>query len=331
MEHEDSQGARANVRAKPTASIVVWGALAANVGIATAKYLAAGISGSSALLSEAIHSTADTGNGLLLVLGVYLSRKPPDANHPFGRGQEIYFWGLIVAVVLFGLGGGLSLYEGIQHVASPHPITDPTWNYVVLACAFAFEGASLTVAVHTIRQAAKERGIAFWSAVHRSKNPEHFVVMFEDSAALIGVVVAFGGVYASHALRLPAVDGMASIVIGVILAIAAMFLAYECRSLLLGEAADPDLVAAISRVVGADPDVCRVGPPLTMHLSPEEILLNLEIEIRDDLAAPSIPGVIARIEDAVRAAHPEVGRIFVEITSLRRDPAAEGNRRAGQR
>ncbi|HKU36768.1 MAG TPA: cation diffusion facilitator family transporter [Polyangiales bacterium] len=304
---------------------MVWGALAANVAIAVSKYIAAIATGSSALLSEAIHSTADSGNALLLILGAVLSHKPADDLHPFGRGKEIYFWGLIVAVVLFGLGGGLSFYEGVQHVLHPHPIENASWNYVVLGCALVFESSSFAIAAHNMSQIAKRQGVSFLKAAHDSKDPEHFVVLFEDTAAILGVLVAFGGVYASHALQLPVLDGVASIVIGAILTTAALFLAYECRSLLLGESADPKQIASIRAIVAADDAVDRVGRALTMFLGPEEVLLNLEVDFKDDRDASQVEAAIRRIERAIRARHPNIHRIFIEAAAL------GGGRRLNQR
>jgi cation diffusion facilitator family transporter len=304
--------------AKGHVSIVVWGALAANLAITVAKFIAATVTGSSALLSEAIHSTADTGNELLLILGSKLSRKPADRVHPFGRGQEIYFWGLIVALVLFALGGGLSIYEGVQHILEPHEIVEPLWNYVVLGCAFVFEGASFLLAAKTMRRSARRHRKKFLEETHNSRNPEHFIVLFEDAAALLGIVVAFAGVFASHALHLPVVDGAASIVIGLILTAAALVLAYECRSLLLGESADPEKVAAIESLVARDAAVDRVGHALTMYLGPDEILLNLEVDFKDDLSGSEIENAVERLETAIRTQHPDVRRIFLEATALAR-------------
>ena len=297
-------------------SIVVWGALAANVAITIAKYIAASVTGSSALLSEAIHSTADSGNELLLVLGSKLSRKPADRLHPFGRGQEVYFWGLIVALVLFALGGGLSIYEGVQHMLHPHPIDNVLWNYAVLGCAFVFEGSSFLLAVRTMRRSARRSRKSFWSATHDSKNPEHFVVLFEDAAALLGILVAAAGVFASQALGLPIIDGIASVVIGAILTVAAFVLAYECRSLLLGESADPKKVQAIRALATSDTAVNRVGEVLTMYLGPEEILLNLEVDFRDNLSVAEIERAVVRLEALIREQHRDVHRIFIEPRSL---------------
>jgi cation diffusion facilitator family transporter len=301
---------------KGSVSMVVWAAALANIGIALAKFVAAGISGSSALLSEAIHSTADTGNQLLLALGVRLSRKPADRGHPFGYSEEIYFWGLIVAVVLFGVGGGMSVYEGFTHIRQPRPLEDPFWSYVVLAVSLVFEGVSFSIAARRIYRDARARGERFMTAAHGSKNPEHFVVLFEDSAALLGLVVAFVGVYGSHTWNMPVIDGVASMLIGAILATTAVLLAFECRSLLLGESADPQKVAALSAIALADPAVRRVGEPLTMHLGPEDILLALDVDFKPELDAREITTAVARIEAQIRARHPDVRRVFIEARAL---------------
>jgi cation diffusion facilitator family transporter len=305
-------------RAKGHVSIVVWGALAANLAITISKFIAASVTGSSALLSEAIHSTADTANELLLILGSTLSRKPADRLHPFGRAREIYFWGLIVALVLFALGGGLSLYEGIQHVLHPHEIENVTWNYVVLGCALVFEGASFALAARKMQKSAKRLGQTFLEATHTSKNPEHFVVLFEDAAAILGIVVAFIGVFASHVLHMPVIDGVASIVIGVILTAASLILAYECRSLLIGESADPAKVEAIRALAATDPAVERVGQALTVYLGPEEVLLNLEVDFKDNLSAADVEDGVERLKASIHAKHPDVQHIFVEAKALAR-------------
>jgi cation diffusion facilitator family transporter len=297
-------------------SIVVWGALAANLAISAAKYFAAGVTGSSALLSEAIHSTADTCNELLLVVGSKLSQKPADRVHPFDRGQEIYFWGLIVALVLFALGGGLSVYEGILHVMEPRKIEEVGWNYFVLGCALVFESSSFTLAARTMHKSAKRFRKTLIDAAHDSKNPEHFVVLFEDAAAILGILVAAAGVFASHTLGIPLADGAASIVIGLILTAAALVLAYECRNLLLGESADPEKLAAIRALVAGDHAVERVGQALTMYLGPDEILLNMQVDFKDTLSAREIEAAVQRLETAIRHQHPDVQHIFIEAASL---------------
>jgi cation diffusion facilitator family transporter len=301
---------------RPDSSFVVWVALAANVAIAVAKYIAASITGSSALLSEAFHSTADTSNELLLLLGGKLSQKPADSVHPFGRGQESYFWGLIVALLLFGMGGGLSFYEGVQHVVHPRAIENPGWNYLVLGCSFVFESVSFAVASSQMRKLGARHHKTLLAEAHDSKDPAQFVVLFEDTAALLGIAVAFAGVYASQALSLPVLDGVASLVIGLILATAAVFLAYECRSLLLGESADPEKVQDIRALAASDPAVRRVGAARTMYLGPNELLLDLEVDFKNDLNTSEIEAAVQRLERAIRMQQREVRRIFIEVTSL---------------
>jgi cation diffusion facilitator family transporter len=296
--------------------ITVYGAIAANGVIAVSKFAAGIISGSSAMLSEAIHSVVDTGNELLLLLGIHRSKKPADKLHPFGYGQELYFWSLIVAILLFGLGGGMSIYEGISHLRHPAVIRDPTWNYVVLGIAFVAEGTSWAIALRKFLEKRK-KGQGLWQALRASKNPAVFVVLAEDSAALAGIVVAFLGVFFGHRLRNPYLDGTASIVIGLILATVAGFLAFESRDLLVGESADADVVRSIRKVARADPAVLDVSRPLTMHLGPGQVLLNLDIEFHPDLSASEITAAVDRLEAGIRKERPSIKRIFIEAESLK--------------
>lgn len=296
--------------------ITVYGAIVANAVIGVSKFAAGIISGSSAMLSEAIHSVVDTGNELLLLLGIHRSKKPADELHPFGHGKELYFWSLIVAILLFGLGGGMSIYEGISHLRHPAVIKDPTWNYVVLAVAFIAEGTSWAIALNKLLK-GKKAGQGIWEAVRASKNPAVFVVLAEDSAALLGIVVAFLGVLLGHSLSNPYLDGAASIIIGLILATVAGFLSYESRDLLVGESADDEVLQAIRRLAEADPAVVGVSRPLTMHFGPEQVLLNLDIEFRHDLSASEITAAVDRLEAGIRKERPSIKRIFIEAESLR--------------
>jgi cation diffusion facilitator family transporter len=296
-------------------AITVYGAIAANAVIAVSKFTAGLISGSSAMLSEGIHSVVDTGNELLLLLGIHRSKKPADELHPFGYGKELYFWSLIVAILLFGLGGGMSIYEGITHLQHPAVIQNPTWNYVVLGIAFIAEGTSWAIALKKFLT-NKRRGRGLWQALRASKNPAIFVVLAEDSAALAGILVAFLGVLFGHRLQDPYLDGTASIIIGLILVTVAGFLAYESRDLLLGESADADVVQSIRKLAGADPAVLGVSHPLTMHFGPEQVLLNLDIEFRPDLSASEITAAVDRLEAGIRKERPSIKRIFIEAESL---------------
>ncbi len=300
--------------------VAVIGAIIANLVIAVAKFTAAFFTGSSAMISEGIHSLVDTGNQSLLLLGVRLSKRPADPTHPFGHGKELFFWGLIVAIILFGLGGGLSIYEGITHLQHPVELEDPTWNYVVLAVAFVMEGIAFTVATRELFKEQENHGI--WEAVRTSKNPAVFVVLFEDSAAMTGLIVAFLGVFLSHRFEMPALDGVASIVIGGILALVAVVMAYESRRLLLGEAVEPDTLNSIYRLAKAGPQVKEVGRPMTMYFGPNEILLNMEVTFRPDLSGAELSDAIQDMESRIRAEHPKITRIFIEARSFIQSAAA---------
>src|ERR1051325_5263645 len=235
---------------------VVYAALAGNLAIAVTKFVAAAITGSSAMLSEGIHSVVDTGNGALLLLGVRLSRKPPDATHPFGYGMELCFWSLVVAIMIFALGGGMSVYEGVTHITHPNQLKDPTWNYIVLGFALLFEGISFLFAMKAFRKEKGKRGI--WQTVHTSKDPTTFTVLFEDTAALLGLLVALVGISLGHWLNKPYLDGVASIVIGAILGVVAAFLAYESKGLLIGEGVDDETLDSIRAIAAEDSAVLEV-------------------------------------------------------------------------
>lgn len=296
--------------------VTVYAAIVANFLIAVSKFVVAGITRSSAMLSEAIHSIADTGNQALLLLGIRLSRREATKDHPFGHGKELYFWSLIVAIVLFGVGGGISLYEGLLHIQHPEELGNPTWNYVVLAIAVIFESFAFYIAFRELMKVAGEESV--WEAVRTSKDPTIFVVLFEDAAALSGLVVAFLGVFLSHQLELPILDAVASIVIAVILMAVAVFLAYESRNLLLGEAASEQVVQSIREIVGQDQAVEAVYKPMTMHLGPNEILLNMDLRFKPRLDSEQIVQAVDRVESKIRQAHPQIKRIFLEAEGLRK-------------
>jgi cation diffusion facilitator family transporter len=292
----------------------VVAAIIGNLAIAVVKFIAAALTGSSAMISEGIHSVVDTGNGGLLFYGLRRGARPADEQHPFGHGMEVYFWSLIVAVSIFGIGGGMSIYEGITHIQHPVRLEDPTINYIVLAVAMCFEAYSFSVAWRVFRKTRGRRRT--FAAIHHGKDPSLFTVLFEDTAALLGLVVAFVGIFLSHQLEEPVIDGLTSVVIGGILVVAALWLAYESRSLLVGEAADPQMVAAIRDTVLEDEAVTAVGPVLTMHLGPEDVLLNLEVAFTPGLPAEAIHAAVHRIEERIKGPHPEVSRIFIEVEAL---------------
>ncbi|HEY8047614.1 MAG TPA: cation diffusion facilitator family transporter, partial [Ramlibacter sp.] len=282
--------------------IAVYGAIVANVAIAVTKFAVAGVTGSSAMLSEAIHSTVDTSNELLLLWGMARSRRPPTAQHPFGHGKELYFWSLIVAVLIFGLGGGVSFYEGVLHVIDPHASTEPFWNYVVLGVAALFEGASFAIGW---RQFARERGdTPFWPALRTSKDPTTFTVIAEDAAALGGLALAAAGVYASHALDMPELEGVASMLIGALLAFVAVLLVRESRGLLVGEGIKPETAAAIRDLVAAEPHVHEVGPVLSMYIGPDEALVAVEVRFDPDTPTSDAAEAVRRARDRIRERYP---------------------------
>jgi cation diffusion facilitator family transporter len=297
--------------------VAVLAALAANLALALSKFVAAGFTGSSAMLSEGIHSTVDTGNQALLLVGARLSRRPADDLHPFGHGLDLYFWTLIVALFIFGVGGGVSIYEGILHLIEPSEVKSVAWSYAVLGLGILFEGASWFLALRGFLRSMRGRG--FWKTVRQTKDPTLVAVLFEDSAALAGLVVAFAGIYLGRRLDTPELDGVASIVIGLILMAVASVLAFESRKLLIGESADPEVVRSIRAIVTADAAVLRARTPLTLHLGPDNILVNLEVHFRPELTSAGIEEAVDRLESAIRAAHPTVRRVFLEMQSISED------------
>jgi len=299
---------------------VIYAAIAANIAIAATKFAAAAFTGSSAMISEGVHSLVDTGNGGLMLLGVHQSRKPADERHPFGYGKELYFWTLIVAIVIFAVGGGISAYEGLLHVLRPRPLEDALLNYIVLGVAFVFEGYSFGVAFKAFQLEKGEQSI--WESIDTSKDPTTYTVLFEDSAALLGLIVAFVGVFLAHQFNNPYFDGAASIFIGVILAIVAVLLAYESKGLLVGEAVDPETLKNIRRIAESDPRVEKVKSALTMHFGPHTILLAMDLQFRKNLSAAEVENSIDILEDKIRKQHEDVKHIFIESESISPKPQA---------
>ncbi|MCB2378415.1 cation diffusion facilitator family transporter [Hymenobacter sp. BT635] len=297
-----------------SSKIAIYGAIGANIAIAISKFVAAFFTGSSAMLSEGIHSLVDSGNGILILYGVKQAEKPADTRHPFGRSKELYFWALIVAVLVFSVGGGMSFYEGIEHLKHPAPITDPTWNYWVLGLSLVFEGISCFLA---FREFNKSRGDAgFWATLRRSKDPSVFAILMEDLAALLGLTIALLGVYFGHLLNNPYLDGGASICIGVLLVSVAIFLIYKTKGLLVGEGVDEETLASIDAIARAEAAVETVRTPLTSYLGPADVVLALDVQFKRDLTAGQVEQAIDRLQDALRAKHPEFKRIFIEAKSL---------------
>ena len=290
---------------------VVYAALAGNAMISVTKFFAATITGSSAMFSEGIHSLVDTGNQGLLLFGMHRAKRPADEKHPFGYASEIYFWAFVVAILIFAVGAGVSIYEGIQKVIDPHEISDPLINYVVLALALLFEGAAWWVAYKEFATRKGKRSI--FKAVQDSKDPTIFTVLFEDTAAIFGLVVAFGGIYFSQHLNLPWLDGAASIVIGIILAGTAMLLAYETMGLLIGEAADPEVVATIEALVADLPSVTHLNEIRTLHRGPDDILLALSLDFDDEMKVGEVEDAIYSLELKIKGRYPVVKRLFIEV------------------
>ncbi len=292
---------------------VIYAALVGNSLIAVSKFVAAAMTGSSAMLSEAIHSVVDSGNQLLLLNGIRLAKKKPDERHPFGYGMELYFWTFVVAILIFGIGAGLSFYEGIKHYLHPEPISNPSVNYVVLILAMVFEGVAWTIAY---REFNRVRGdMPLFEAVRHSKDPTVFTVLFEDSAAMLGLLIALLGVFGSHIFGWHALDGLASIGIGLVLAGVAILLAIESKGLLIGESAEPRILADLRDLLDGDVRIHRTNEILTMHLGPEEILLNTSLDFVGSLSADDVEAAIAEIEKEVKSRHPSIRRVFIEAQS----------------
>ncbi len=300
----------------------IYAAIAGNLLIAVTKFIAATLTGSSAMLSEGVHSLVDTGNGGLLLVGLRRARRPADDAHPFGYGKEVYFWSLLVAMLVFAGGGGVSVYEGILHVRHPVELGDPTVSFVVLGLAFLFEGTSWAVARKEFRSSQGEHNA--WQAIRRGKDPTAFAVLLEDSAALVGIAVAAAGIGAGHVLGMPVLDGVASIVIGALLAFVAVVLARETAGLLVGESAPRELVEGVRGLVEDDPAVDEVVRILTMHMGPEDVLVNLDVRFRPGVDAAGVADAVERLERRVKEAFPRVRYLFIEMESFTRLGEAPG-------
>ena len=298
----------------------IYSAIAANLAIAAAKFIGFLFTGSSAMFSEAIHSVVDSLNGVLLIVGLRLSRKVPDETHPFGYGKELYFWTLVVAFLIFALGGGVSILEGIKHIQHPLEFSNLMWNYSILAVSFVFEGTALLVSLRAFR--ALEGKDSLWRAIHRSKDPSTFTVIFEDIAALIGLLIAAVGISFGRVFNLPAADGIASVLIGCLLMLVAFFLILETKALLVGEGADKEVLRRIRALALADPAVDRAGYPLTMYFGPKNVLLTMNIQFCNGLAGSAIEESVDRIEASIRDAYPNIRYIYLEADAVR--PSARG-------
>lgn len=293
----------------------IYAAIAANIAIAAAKLIGFGFTGSSAMLSEAIHSMVDTGNGSLLLLGQHRSARPADEMHPFGYGKELYFWTLIVALLIFVLGGGISIAEGVQHIRHPAPLSDPLWSYAILSFAFIFESYALIIGIREFRHTSPSGSL--FTVIRNSKDPSSFTVIFEDTAALLGLAAAFLGIFLGHSLRWPRADGTASVVIGALLITVAVLLIVESKDLLIGEGAQRPMLRAIRELATADPAIVAAGAPLTMYFGPHNVLLVMQVEFWAEISPLLMEQAIDRIEAAIRGCYPEIRSIYLEADSIR--------------
>ncbi|XP_022806584.1 zinc transporter 9-like, partial [Stylophora pistillata] len=294
--------------------------------IAVCKFVAGAYTGSSAMLSEAIHSVVDSGNQLLLLYGIKKANQEADDQHPFGYGMELYFWTFVIAILIFAIGAGLSLYKGFLHIQHPSPMNSPYVNYIVLVVSMVFEAIACTIAYREFNKVREST--SFFKAIRHSKDPTIFTVLFEDTAAMIGLIIAFLGVAGSHILGWHILDGVASISIGIVLALVAIFLAIECKGLLIGEAADPLIVNEIRDYLQNDTRIKRTNELLTMHFSPNEILLNASLDFKDGLSAEVVEAAISEFEGSIKSKFPSIRRVFIEAQSWKghqENALTEGN------
>jgi cation diffusion facilitator family transporter len=311
--------------AKSGSTIAVWAAILGNLLVAAAKFVAASLTGSAAMLSEAVHSLVDTINELLLLYGISRSARPADQSHPLGYAREVYFWSFVVSLLIFALGTGISTYEGVEHIRHPQPIERPVAVYVVLAISFLIEGASWIVGIREFRKA--KAGLSWWDAFRRSKDPPAFIVVFEDTAALLGILTAAAGTAAAIMTGDARWDGIASLVIALILALVALLLARESKALLIGERADPAVSDSIMKIAAGLKGVCRANGVTTVQLGPNNVIATLSLDFFDTLRAPDIETAVVELETRIRRAHPEVSALFVKPQSV--TTAAERRREEG--
>lgn len=296
-------------------NIAIYGAIVANFLIAISKFVASFFTGSSAMLAEGIHSLVDTGNGLLLLLGIKRSKQKPDKMHPFGYGKEVYFWSFVVSILIFALGGGFAIYEGIHALQDPHVVEDPTWNYVVLGAAIIFEGIALFIALRTFNKARAHKSGNIIKNIINSKDAATFAIIIEDTAAVTGLVVALLGVFLSQVLNNPYLDGSASIAIGVILLAVATFLARESKGLLIGESALPETVASIDEIISSNPNIKDASLPQTMHFGPDKILVIVEVDLVDDIELLQAEKIIAKLREEIIEKHSSIKEVYIQTTN----------------
>ncbi len=297
-----------------TSKKAIYGAVIANVAIAISKFVAAFFTGSSTMLSEGIHSLVDTGNGALLLLGIKKSKKPADEDHPFGYGNEVYFWSFVVAVLIFALGGGIALYEGIEHILHPKEVKDGIWNYVVLVSAIIFEGTSLIIALKEFNKTRD--GASFFKALTDTKDSSTAAVVIEDSAAVAGLVLALLSLIAGQVTGIVYFDGIGSVLIGLLLLSVSTFFALECKSLLIGEGLPGKEIQKIQNILSEDKNVVAYKKPLSLFFGPEEVLVNLNVNFKDGLVSDEIEKVVDRLENKIKKEIPSVNRIYIEAETI---------------
>lgn len=294
---------------------VIYAAMVGNGLIAIAKFVGAAITGSSAMLSEGIHSVVDTGNQGLLLYGIARSKRPADEKHPFGYASEIYFWAFIVAILIFSVGAGISIYHGVEKVLHPHVVEDPHINYIILILAMIFEGVAWWIAFKEFSTTRGKKSL--FEAVQDSKDPTVFTVLFEDTAAMLGLIVALVGIWLSITLEMPVLDGVASIIIGIILAGTALVLALETKGLLIGEAAAPEIVDEIKSIVSAQKTIIALNEIRSLHRGPNDVLLALSVDYADTVLAGDVEKTNTELELAIKGKFPVVKRLFIEVQSAK--------------
>ncbi|MGY4537487.1 cation diffusion facilitator family transporter [Mucilaginibacter sp. UYNi724] len=305
---------------KATNNASIYSALAANLLIAVTKFIAGGFTNSSSMISEGIHSMVDTVNQVLLLYGLKRSHKAPDVSHPFGYGRELYFWSFIVSILIFGLGGGISIYQGINHIVKPEELGDPFWNYIVLASSFVFEGVSLVIAIKEFNKV--RNGQSWWSAIVRSKDPSSFLVLFEDGAAVLGLAIVFVFMLIGHNYNMPYMDGIASVLVGLLLVFVSAILARESRSLLMGEGIARNTQHKIRVLAEKDESVIKVINVLSTYQAPDDVVLLLIVEFNPDIDTEDITASIERVRLAIKTAFPLIKLVFVQPQTYTRIPSS---------
>lgn len=294
---------------------VVLIAFIGNALIAVSKLTAAAFTGSSAMFAEGVHSVVDSGNQLLLLYGIKRSGRPADARHPFGYGKEIYFWSFVVAILLFSIGAGVSVMEGVKKIGHPHEVASPHINFIVLGLAMLFEGYAFRAAILAMNE-RRRPGESVWTYIRRSKDAPLVVVLLEDAGAMFGLIIATLALGAALAFDMPVLDGVASVVIGILLAIAAVVLCIETKALLIGEAASKQVQEGIRAIVSKEASILETNEALTMHFGPEDVFCALSVDFRDGVSSELVERAIARMEFDIKTAYPEIKRVFIEVQSI---------------